>query len=98
MQERVQRWLANQQNASWIVETLDMKIDEVPVLVIWSHTFGTHATTEAARLIAQDVVQMLMLPEIIVGLHFEREIGLYFEVTSKWHETLGSLSTHSGFR
>eukprot|EP00957_Ditylum_brightwellii_P093091 7087460-Ditylum_brightwellii.AAC.1 len=41
---------------------------------------------------------MLMLPEIIVGLHFEREMGLYFEVTSKWHGTPGSLSTHYEFQ
>eukprot|EP00957_Ditylum_brightwellii_P097296 7410267-Ditylum_brightwellii.AAC.1 len=41
MQERVQQWLANQQNASWIVETLCIKIDEVPVLVIWYHTIAS---------------------------------------------------------
>jgi hypothetical protein len=36
---------------------------------------------------------MLFMPEIIVALHFESELGNYFEVTSCWHVNPGELFT-----
>ena len=41
---------------------------------------------------------MLFMPEIIVALHFESELGDYFEITSSWHSSPGELSTRPGFR
>ena len=39
------------------------------------------------------------MPAIIVALHFESELGNYFEVTSNWHAMPdGELSTRPGFR
>ena len=60
MRERVQRWLANQRNSSWVVETMQMNVEgsEVPVLIQWAHSCGEHATSENARVIAKDVVEM----------------------------------------
>ena len=97
MRERQQRWLANQRNASWVIETLRHKINEKPVLVLWAHMVGDHAASDNARLIAKDVVEMLVTPEVIIALNFEREMGLYFEVTSKWHGSPGCLATRPGF-
>ena len=57
---------------------------------------GSHAVSENARVIANDDVQMLLMPEILVALNFEREMGLSFEVTSSWHGV--RLSSRPGFR
>ena len=56
------------------------------------------STSDTTIAIAKDVVEMLLLPEIMVALNFERETGLYFEVTSKWHSSPGQLSARPGFR
>ena len=99
MRERVQRWLANQRNSSWVVETLEEKSDDdTPVLIQWAHSCGDYSTSELTRVIAKDVVEMLLMPEILVALNFEREMGLYFEVTSKFHGQPGTLSDRPGFR
>ena len=99
MRGRVQRWLANQRNSSWVVETLEEKSDDnTPVLIQWAHSCGDYSTSELTRVIAKDVVEMLLMPEILVALNFEREIGLYFEVTSKFHGQPGTLSDRPGFR
>ena len=71
---------------------------EVPVLIQWAHSCGEHAASENAKVIAKDVVKMSLMPEILVALHFEREMGLYFEVTSKFHGQPGALSERAGFR
>ena len=100
MRERVQRWLANQRNASWILEMLQRKCSdgETPVLLKWAHSCGEHATSDSARVIAKDVVEMLLMQEIIVALHFEMEMGVYFEHTSAFHGSPGELCKRSGFR
>jgi hypothetical protein len=41
---------------------------------------------------------MLFMPAAIVALHFESELGNYFEVTSNWHAMPGELSARTGFR
>ena len=99
MRRRVQRWLANQRNSSWVVETLEEKSDDnTPVLIQWAHSCGDYSTSDTTRVIAKDVVEMLLMPEILVALNFEREMGLYFEVTSKFHGQPGTLSDRPGFR
>ena len=82
MRERVQQWLANQRNASWIVEMYNQKIDNESVLILWAHAVGNHSNSENVKTIAKDVIEMLLMPQIIIALNFEREMGLYFEVTS----------------
>ena len=39
----------------------------------------------------------LSMPDIVVGLHFEAELGEYFETTYYWHNRTGPLHTRSGF-
>ena len=78
-------WLDDQRSASWVLETLQFRREEhePPVLVLWAHRVGSRSTHGSARAISKDVVEMLLMPEVLVGLHFEREMGSYFEVTSK---------------
>ena len=99
VRERPQRWLANQRNASWVIEAMKIVTsDGTPALVSWALMSGNKTNLETTRLIANDVVQMLLMPEIMVALNFEREMGLYFEVTSKWHGSPGELCSRPGFR
>ena len=99
MRERVQRWLANQRNSSWVVDTLqELSDDGTPVLIKWAHSCGDYSTSENTKVIAKDVVEMLFMPEILVALNFETEMGLYFEITSRFHGQPGILSDRPGFR
>ena len=38
------------------------------------------------------------MPGILATLHFEQEMGLYFEITSGWHGSPGSLVEPPGFQ
>jgi hypothetical protein len=50
------------------------------------------------RLAARDVVKMLLMPSMMVGVHFEADLGRYFEVTTQRHAYPGEeLSTRPGF-
>lgn len=42
-----------------------------PVLIQWAHSYGNYVTSENTRVIAKEVVEMLLMPEMLVGLHFE---------------------------
>ena len=46
----------------------------------------------------KEVLTILSIPEIIVALKFEAEMGNYFEVTSHFHAMTGILSNRPGFR
>ena len=72
-------------------------VDDQPALLIWAHEMSQHHTGNW-RLAAKDVVEMLSMPSIVVGVHFEADLGQYFEVTMKWHAHPGELSTRPGFR
>ena len=39
-----------------------------------------------------------MMPAIILALHFESELGSYFEETYAWHNRNGPFNTSNGFR
>ena len=99
MRERIQRWLANQGNASWVLDALSIKLqDGKSALIQWAMRIEKHTTSPAVRQIAKDVATMLMKPEVITGLHFESALGSYFEITLQWHAMPGELSKQSGFR
>ena len=44
------------------------------------------------------MVEILFIPEIIVTLNFEREMGVYFKVTSRNHGRSGVISERPEFR
>ena len=45
-----------------------------------------------------EIAVWAMMPEIILGLHFEAELGAYFEEVYAWHNRTGPLNKRSGFR
>ena len=99
VRERQQRWLANQRNAHWVLGAMEMKtVEGKPALVAWAQRVREYSNNQIIRRIAKEVATMLLMPAIIVALHFESELGNYFEVTSNWHAMPGELSTRPGFR
>ena len=97
--ERVQRWLANQRNARWVIDALKVLLpDGTPAFVEWARRMIKRSATDVPRDASTDVTEMLLMPEIIAALHFEMEMGNYFEATSAWHGMPGSDETRPGFR
>ena len=39
-----------------------------------------------------------MIPDIILALHFEAELGGYFDVTMNWYNQSGEYAKCAGFR
>jgi hypothetical protein len=74
-----------------------MTADGVPALLAWALYMYEHSDSWVKRA-SMEVVTMLLMPEIIVAIHFEAEVGEYFEVTSRWHCMPGALYTRPGFR
>jgi hypothetical protein len=72
-------------------------MDGMPALLVWAQEMLQHHTGNW-RLAAKDVVEMLSMPSVMVGVvHFEADLGRYFEVTMQWHAYPGELSTRPGF-
>ena len=97
--ERKQRWLVNQQNAT---QTLEMYHTITPegnsALVEWALKFVNESTSDWKRRAGQEIATWLSMPSIILGLHFESELGNYFEEIYAWHCRSGGLNKRSGFR
>jgi hypothetical protein len=68
-----------------------------PALLVWAHKMLQHHTGNW-RLAPKDVVKMLIMPSIMVGVHFEANLGQYSDVTIQWHAYPGEFSTQPGFR
>ncbi len=97
--ERIQRWLVNQRNSN---DTLNMRSvrtqDDVPALVAWALVFANESHSNWKRQVDRDIATWAMMPEIILGLQFESELGAYFEEVYAWHNHTGPLNKRSGFR
>ena len=88
----MQRWLVNQRSCQRILK-------ELPVYYRWATMMHERLlVTNWRRRVAGEVARMLLLPEILVALHFEAELGLFFEQTMRWHSTPGELYCRAGFR
>ena len=46
----------------------------------------------------REVATWLSMPSIILGLHFEAELGNYFKEAFAWHNRTGPHQTRSGYR
>lgn len=97
--ERQQRWLVNQRNAKRILGLLEiLSSTGIPCLVAWGMSFANWSRSAWKRRVGGEVATWLSMPEIILGLHFEAELGEYYETTYYWHNRPGPLNTRSGFR
>jgi hypothetical protein len=98
--ERQQRWLVNQRNAKHILAMLQhMTPDGKVALIEWAlHYYNNKPSDGWQRVAGGEIATWLQMPEIILGLHFESELGEYFEVVYAWHCRAGPIHTRSGFR
>lgn len=93
--ERQERWLSNSDNARRMLRYLELVNDESEsVLIAWAKQMYLTSNSEWVRRAAGELVELLLMPEIIVGLIAEDEIGDYFRMTMafyKGHSKDGSL-------
>lgn len=96
--ERVQRWLVNQQrNADYtLMMYYTHTLEGTSCLVVWALKFANESL-EWIRCVGQELATWLNMPAIILGLHFEAELGSYFKETMAWHNRPGPLSCQAGF-
>lgn len=96
--ERDQRWLVNQNYAREILRMLEYKtLDGKCALVEWAVKYANRMSSWQ-QTVAKELSVWLQMPEVIVGLHFENDMGKYFRVLYDWHCRTGPLYSRSGFR
>ena len=96
--ERVQRWLVNQRNAKYVLWMLTHKTsDGECALVEWALSYANEKSGWQ-QTVGQEVATWLQMPEMILALLFESEVGAYFEEVMAWHNRTGPINTRSGFR
>lgn len=97
--ERKQRWLVNQRNAR---QTLEMFYKQTPegnsALIEWALKFANESPSTWKRRVGKEIATWLSMPSVVLGLHFEAELGNYFEEIYAWHCRPGPLYKRSGFR
>ena len=97
--ERQQRWLVNQRYALYIVSLLGTLTNErVVCLVAWALFFANFSRSDWKRRVGKEIATWLSMPAIVLGLHFEAELGNYFEQSYSWHNRKGPFHKRSGFR
>lgn len=81
-----------------IIFALEKKTENgTPSLIAWAKRIEKYSTSTPSR-IASHLALLLLKPEIILALHFESEMGSYFEVTMNWHSQPGETNTRNNFR
>ena len=81
-----------------ILEMMEIKTsDNIPSLIAWAKHIEQYSTPTPSN-IANHLASLLMKPEILLGLHFESELGEYFEITTSWHSQPGETNTRNNFR
>ena len=84
--ERQQRWLVNQRYATYIIQLLKKRDpDGIVCLVAWGMWFANYSRSDWKRQAGKEVAIWLSMPPILLGLHFESELGNYFEQGYAWH-------------
>ena len=97
--ERRQRWLVNQRSCKTIAEQIKVfNNDGIPSLIAWGLAFANWSRSDWKRRAGAEVATWLAMPEIILGLQFEAEVGEYFETTYYWHNRPGPFNSRPGFR
>ena len=97
--ERQQRWLVNQRYAAHVVSLLNVTNPSGSMcLVAWWLWFANYSRSPWKRRVGQEVALWSSMPEIILALHFEAELGNYFEQGYSWHNRKGPFHSRSGFR
>lgn len=97
--ERQQRWLVNQRFAKRILAMLACSTGlGVCCLVAWALYFANSSRSQWKARVGKEVATWFTMPSVILGLHFESELGDYFEEVYAWHNRKGPVNHRSGFR
>jgi hypothetical protein len=97
--ERQQRWLVNQRFATQILLMMSFNTSGgIICLVAWAMYFANHSRSSWKARVGKEVATWLSMPSIVLGLHYESEIGQYFEEVYAFHNRPGPLYTRPGFR
>ena len=96
--ERQQRWLVNQRFAAYVLTLLNVVTTEgVMCIIAWALYFSNKSRSDWRRQVGTEIAVWLSMPAIILGLHFEAELGNYFEQVYDWHNRKGPFHNRSGF-
>jgi hypothetical protein len=90
MTKERQLWLVNSRSCERILHAMMTKtMNGTPGLLVWAQEMSQHHTRNW-RLAARDVMEMFSMPSVMVGVHFEANLGRYFEVTIQktWNSIL----------
>ena len=67
-------------------------------LVAWALHFTNNSRTSWKARVGKELATWLSMPSVILGIHFEAELGNYFEEVYAWHNRSGPHNSRSGFR
>ncbi len=97
--ERQQRWLVNQRYAAFIISILGhVTSNGVMCLVAWGLFFANNNRSTWKKRVGEEIATWISMKPIVMGLHFEAELGNYFEQSYAWHNRKGPFHSRSGFR
>ena len=97
--ERQQRWLVNQRFARKGITMLACSTGVgVVSLIAWALYFANNNRSTWKSRVGRELATWFSMPSIILGIHFELEIGNYFEEVYAWHNRTGAHNFRSGFR
>ena len=66
--------------------------------ISWALYFSNHNRSSWKGRVGSEFATWLSIPAIVLGLHFESELGNYFEEIYAWHNRPGPHNTRSGFQ
>ena len=91
--EQIQRWMVNQRNAKATLEMLSSETnDAIPSLVAWALVYANESRSNWKARAGREIATWLSMPEVVLGLQFEAEIGAYFEGIHAWHNCKGPIN------
>lgn len=97
--ERQQRWLVNQRFARKVIAMLACSTGVgVVSLIAWALYFANNNRSTWKSRVGRELATWFSMPSIVLGIHFESEIGNYFEEVYAWHNRTGPHNSRSGFR
>ena len=97
VQERQQRWLVNQESASWIIsQSKKMTKDGTPCIIAWCMRIISYETPSVSEM-AKHLLQLLLNKSVWLGLNFDSDMLEYFQPTCNWHSQPGEIATRPGF-
>ena len=96
--EHQQRWLVNQQFAKNVLAMMACTTGlGVICLIAWLLYFANYSHSSWKSCAGKEIATWLSMPAIVLGFHYESELGDYFEEVYAWHNQTGPHNDHSSF-